>query len=238
MDAIGAGPPLWWLTGLALRALLGLAHAVASAPGAVAMMPSMPPWAFGLMVAGGLWLCLWNGQMRLFGIAPVAVGAIAAFLSPTPDLLVTGDGRHLVVLRNDGTPLLLRERTGDYMRDLFVEASGFDGDPEDLGSAPYSLCSHDTCVAAIRKGKDEWRLLATRSSNRIEWARITQACSGADIAVSDRRLPRGCRPRWLKLDRAALERSGGLAIYLGTYPWVETVMERVGEHPWAQPGFQ
>jgi len=50
--------------------------------------------------------------------------------------------------------------------------------------------------------------------------------------VSDRRLPRGCSPRWLKLDRATLERSGGVAIYLGDEPRVVTVAERVGEHPW------
>src|SRR6185503_7383281 len=53
LDAVGLGKPLWVLTGLALQALLGLAHAVAAAPGAVALMPSMPRWAFGLMVAGG-----------------------------------------------------------------------------------------------------------------------------------------------------------------------------------------
>ena len=60
LDAVGLGQPLWALTELAIGALLRLAHVVASAPGAVAMMPSMPQWAFGLIVAGLLWLCLWT----------------------------------------------------------------------------------------------------------------------------------------------------------------------------------
>ncbi len=234
LDAIGAGQPLWWLTGRAISALLGLAHAIAAAPGAVALMPSMPRWAFGAMVAGGLWLCLWAGRVRLLGLAPVAIGASAALASPTPDLLVTGDGRHLVVLSGDGTPLLLRERAGDYMRSLFAEASGYDGDPDELAAAPFSQCSRDSCVAAIRKGNAEWRLLATRSPQRIAWTDVTASCADADIAVSDRRLPRGCSPRWLKLDREALESSGGLAIYLGDKSRVVTVAERVGEHPWAE----
>jgi competence protein ComEC len=234
LDTIGAGQPLWWLTGWAIHALLSLAHAVAATPGAVALMPAMPRWAFGLMVIGGLWLCLWTSRVRLFGLVPVAVGAAVALASPTPDLLITGDGRHLVVLSDDGTPLLLRDRAGDYMRDLFAEASGFEGDPGNLGEPPFSACSRDSCVAAIRKGGMEWRVLATRSATTIRWTEFTTACSAADIVVSDRRLPRSCVPRWLKLDRPTLEKSGGVAIYLGPHPHLATVAERLGAHPWVQ----
>ncbi|HEX6605107.1 MAG TPA: ComEC/Rec2 family competence protein [Sphingomicrobium sp.] len=233
LDTIGIGQPLWWLTGKAIAALLQLAHGVASAPGAVAMMPSMPRWAFGLMVAGGLWLCLWTTRVRVLGLAPVAIGAAGAWLSPTPDLLVTGDGRHLVVV-SDGTPLLLRDGAGDYVRQLFSEAAGYDDEPRNLGTTPYSACSRDSCVALIRKREGEWRLLATRSSTRIDWATITRACGEADIVVSDRWLPRGCQPRWLKLDRAVLGRTGGIAVHLGSQPWIATVAERVARHPWAQ----
>ncbi|MFL6730344.1 MAG: ComEC/Rec2 family competence protein [Sphingomicrobium sp.] len=236
LDSVGLGQPVWWLTGWAIRVLLQLAHLVAAAPGAVAMMPSMPRWAFGLIVAGGLWLCLWSSRIRLWGLVPVAIGAAAAMAAPTPDLLVTGDGRHLVVLDDSATPLLLRERAGDYMRDLFAEAAGYDGEPDELAAAPFSRCSRDSCVAVIRKGAAEWYLLATRTSTRIPWADITRSCTAADIVVSDRRLPRGCAPRWLKLDRAALARSGGIAIHLGDQPDIATVAERVGEHPWAQQG--
>jgi competence protein ComEC len=63
---------------------------------------------------------------------------------------------------------------------------------------------------------------------------ITSACMSADIVVSDRRLPRGCQPRWLKLDREALSHTGGLAIYLGNKPWVDSVADRVGAHPWSE----
>jgi len=186
------------------------------------------------MRASGLWLCLWTSRVRLAGIVPFAIGGVAASLAPTPDLLVTGDGRHLVVLSKDGTPLLLRERAGDYMRSLFAEASGFSGDPPNLGEEPSSLCSHDSCTAAIRKGEVEWRLFATRSATLIDWAITTNACAQADIVVSDRRLPHACTPRWLKLDRAALAQTGGVAIYLRANPYAETVAERVAGHPWAE----
>ncbi|MGZ2411463.1 competence protein ComEC [Sphingomonas sp. F9_3S_D5_B_2] len=231
LDLIGLGKPLWWLTELSLKLLLGLARAVAAVPGAVAMLPSMPPWAFGLMIAGGLWLCLWSTRLRLLGLVPIAIGAIAAWAAPAPDVLVTGDGRHLVVVE-DGKPLLLRDAAGDYVRQLFAEASGFDGQPANLGSTAFSSCTRDSCAAVIRKPNAEWRLLATRSSTRIGWQTLTGACKAADIVVSDRRLPRGCAPGWLKLDRTSLRQSGGVALYLGSSPHVETVAERVEQHPW------
>jgi len=233
LDVMGWGAPLWALCGLAIDGLLRLAHTVAASRGAVALLPSMPGWAFALMVAGGLWLCLWTGRVRLLGVFPVLAGAIAAALSPSPDLLVTGDGMHLAVVTS-GTPLILRDRTGDYVRGLFAEASGFDGDPGLLGARPYSACSRDSCVALLRKGQSEWRLLATRSATQIDWRSITAACADADIVVSDRRLPRGCASRWLKLDAPALRHTGGMAIYLGEKPRIDTVAERVGEHPWAE----
>ncbi|MES2120808.1 MAG: ComEC/Rec2 family competence protein [Pseudomonadota bacterium] len=233
LDAIGLGKPLWLLSGLAIDALLGLAHWVASLSGAVAMTPSMPAWAFAFMVAGGIWLCLWTRRWRLLGLAPIVLGAIGALAAPTPDLLITGDGKHLALVEQ-GSPLVLRDRAGDYVRDLFAEASGFDGDPSELGGQRFSACSKDACVARISRGERPWRLLATRSSTQIDWDTITRACAAADIVVSDRRLPRDCSPHWLKLDRSALQKTGGVAIYLGDMPRVESVAERVGEHPWAQ----
>ena len=233
LDAIHLGQPFWWICGAAIDLLLRLAHAISSTQGAVALLPSMPGWAFGAMIAGGIWLCLWNSRLRIFGLVPVAAGAIAAAVAPAPDLLITGDGTHLAVV-DDGIPYILRDRTGDYVRSLIAEASGFEGDPQNLASRGYSDCSRDSCVALLRKGGSEWRLLATRSRTLIDWKTFTDACAQADIVVSDRRLPRGCVPRWLRLDSSALGRTGGLAIYLGAKPRIDSVANRLGAHPWAE----
>jgi competence protein ComEC len=78
-------------------------------------------------------------------------------------------------------------------------------------------------------------VLATRSSAWLEWDDMVRWCAQSDIAVSDRWLPRGCSPKWLKLDRDSLGRTGGVAIYLGENPQVATVAEELGQHPWATP---
>ncbi|WP_308516677.1 ComEC/Rec2 family competence protein [Sphingomonas flavescens] len=232
LDGIGLGRPLWFLCGLAIKTLLALAHVVGSARGAIAMMPSMPGWSYALLAAGGLWICLWTTRARRLGLLPIAVGAAGALAAPAPDLLITGDGRHLAIA-DAGEVYILRDRAGDYIRSLLAEASGYDGDPSAIDAQSTSDCTYDACLTTIHRNGSAWHLLATRSATRIDWSAITQACASADIVISDRRLPKACVPRWLKLDAASLKQTGGLAITLADVPRIATVSERVGNHPWA-----
>jgi competence protein ComEC len=226
-DLAGLGEPFWWAAGAALDLLLGLAHRVAAAPGAVARLPTLPETAFAPMVAGGLWLALWRTRWRRWGFVPIAAGALSALLTPAPDLLVTGDGRHLAIRTPSGELALLRGRAGDYVRDLLSESAGLDSEPGALDGLPTAACSADFCAADVR-GR---RLLASRSDRAVPIDALERACAEADIVVSERRLPPACRPRWLKADRALLEQTGGLAIALGSAPFVSTVSNG-DRHPW------
>jgi competence protein ComEC len=231
-DLVGLGAPFWWLTGQALAFLLWLARAAAAAPGAVALLPAMPRGAFALMVAGGLWLCLWRTRWRRLGLAPIAAGAAWALATPAPDLIVTGDGEHLVLRTSNGQLALLRPRAGDYVRETLAELAGAEPEYLDLDRLPAAACSIDLCAANIDRGGRRWRVLATRTPQFVRWGEMVRACARADIVVADRWMPRGCRPRWLKADRQLLRRTGGLAITLGDPPRVSTVADQVGRHPW------
>ena len=234
LDTVGLGGWLWTAVGWSIELLLWTAHTVAGASGAVTLLPTMPPWAFGLLVLGLLWLWFWSSRLRLIGLAPLAIGAAGALTVPPADLFVTGDGRHLAIVAEDGTAFLLRERTGDFMRDTFAESAGFDGELPAMDAAPASQCSADACVAQLVRGGRTWTVLATRSTQSLDWTDLVSACAQADIVLSERRLPRACTPRWLKLDRVTLARTGGLSIRLGEEPIIETVADRVGDHPWHQ----
>ena len=176
-----------------------------------------------------------QARVRLLGLVPIGIGAVGAALAPSPDLLVTGDGRHLAVVEN-GTPLILRDRAGDYVRSLLAEASGFDGDPDILDGQPASDCSHDACVALLRTGRhgmaparhavgrpdrlgsDHRRLRVGRTSSSP-----TAACRAA------------ASPRWLKLDAEALGADRRrLRSISATRPRIDSVADQVGAHPWAR----
>ena len=232
-DLVGLGAPFWWMTGMAGDGLLWLSRTVAALPGSVRALPAMPDGAFALMIAGGLWMALWRTRLRRIGLVPLLIGAGWALATPPPDLLVTGDGRHLAIRGTDGSLALLRPRAGAYVRAMLGENAGVADPAGDLDVAPDSACGPDLCVSAIRRGGRTWRLLATRSPYPVTIGALNRACAAADIVVSERRLPKTCRPRWLKADRGLLSRTGGLAIRLDG-PSVRTVRRAGDLHPWVR----
>lgn len=230
-DVVGAGAPFWWLTGKALDLLLWIARLTAAQPGAVKLMPQMTGTAFALFVAGGLWIGLWHGRRRLLGLVPVVVATGMLLATPVPDVLVSGDGRHVGITGEGQGLLVLRESRSDYTRENMLELAGVAGEPVALADWPGAQCSSDFCVITLRRDGRDWHVLMSRSRMRIEERALAAACERADIVVSERWLPRSCRPRWLKADARYLAGSGGLAITLSG-PDLRTVGQMEGEHPW------
>ena len=231
LDAAGLGAPAWWVAGKALSLLLWLARFVAAAPGAVTALPAMPRGAFGLMIAGGLCIALWRTRVRWMGLVPVAVGACWTILTPVPDLIVTGDGRHLAWRGQDGQLAILRERAGDYTRDTLAENGGLDGEMGELSGTRGARCNRDLCWAVRRIAGKQFMLLATRSGYLVPAGAFIDLCRRADIVVSERRVPRRCRARWLTLDRASLQRTGGVSVSFSGRN-VTTVRVPGDAHPW------
>jgi len=231
LDLAGAGEPVWWLAGKSLDLLLAIAHFTASKPGAVTLMPQMGAATFALFVGGGLWLGLWRGRARLLGLLPAGLATALLVTTPVPDVLVSGDGRQVGVTTGDGRLLVLRETRSEFTRDNMLELSGVEGEPVPLERWSAAECSRDFCVLSVLRAGREWHLLLSRSESRIEERALAAACERADIVVSERWLPRSCKPRWLKADGRMLAETGGLAIVLDG-PRLATVADSQGMHGW------
>jgi competence protein ComEC len=230
LDIVGAGSPAWWLAGQSLDLLLGIAHFTAGQPGAVRLMPQMGGMTFALFVAGGLWLALWRGRARFLGLVPAALATALLLATPVPDLLISGDGRHVGI--SDGERLLvLRETRSDFTRENMLELAGVSGEPVALAEWPGARCSADFCAVALERAGRTWHILMSRSRQIVAERALAAACERADIVVSDRWLPRTCRPRWLKADGRMLAETGGLAIVLDGRR-VSSVSQSQGEHGW------
>jgi competence protein ComEC len=236
LDLIGAGGPVWWLTGKSIDAMLLMAHWIADRPGAVTLLPAMGKGSIALFTIGGLWLALWRGWVRLAGLVPIVAGAIPLALLQPPDILVSGDGRHVGITGEaDGSLLVLREARSDFARDNLTELAGIDGAVLAMAQWPGARCSRDFCAITLHRGDRDWRLLLSRSRDMAEERALAAACDRADIVISDRWLPRSCHPAMLKIDRRMLSRTGGLAIDLDAGR-VRTVAESQGEQGWWQGG--
>jgi competence protein ComEC len=234
-DLIGLGWPFWWLVEQALTLLLFIAHLTASQAGAVWLMPQISALTVALFAAGGLWLGLWHGRVRLAGLMPLAAASVMVALTPVPDMLVTGEGQQVgITMRSpDGSLQLvsLRDSRSSYTRDNLMELAGVGAEPVPIADWPGARCSPAFCTLTIVRGGRDWVLLLGRGRDRIEERALAAACAEADIVVAERFLPRSCRPRWLKADRRFLERSGGIAIDLASER-ITTVAEGQGEHGW------
>jgi competence protein ComEC len=230
-DTVGIGAPFWWLTGQALSFLLGMSRWVSALPGAVAALPTFPAGAFALIIGGGLWLILWKSRARVIGIAVIIAGISWALLTPAPDLLVTGDGKHMAMRGSYGDFAVLRPRAGDYVRDTMAEAMGTLDPLDDLDVLPGADCGPDMCTVRLSSGARAWQIAATRSAYRLPWEQLISTCRAADIIVSDRRLPKTCTARWFKVDPDLLRRTGGLAINLASAT-VRRVKQSGDRHPW------
>jgi len=233
LDIANAGAPAWWVTGLSIRVLLGLAHLVAAQPGAVTMFPAMGAVPFSLFLAGGLWLVLWQSRIRLWGVLPLAIGTgWLATLQP-PDVLVSGDGRHVAFPRVMlGQMVMLRDTRSDFARDTLAEVAGQDGSHrlllQDWSGAQ---CNPDFCLVTLRSQGRDWRFLMARGRESVPLRDLAAACERVDVVIADRRLPMSCRPRVLKADRATLDQTGGLSFDLARAA-ITTVAQTQGEHGW------
>lgn len=232
-DVAGLGWPAWWIAGQGIALIVELARFVSSAPGAVSMMPAMPVWAYIAMILGGINMGLWKSRVRYLGMLPVMIGAVAMLASPRPDILVTGDGKHLAFAEQDGRVTLLRGNAGEYIKDMLLESVGTLADPLPIERWPGATCSPDICIIDVKRQDRNWRVLATRTPYPIPAMEMAAACKRVDIVVSDRWLPSTCKPTWIKADRKMLEASGGLAIYLARRKIV-TVNENNMHLPWVK----
>ena len=231
LDSVGLGAPAWWLAGKSLDLLVAIAHFTSAQPGAVKLFPQMTLPTIALFVAGGLWLALWRGRARLLGLLPAALATAMLLATPVPDILITGDGRHVGVTGEDKRLLVLRDTRSSFTRDNLLELAGVEGETVPLADWPGARCSRDFCTLTLERGGRDWHILMSRSSDIVAERALAAACERSDIVVSERWLPRSCEPRWLKADRRYLEESGGLAIVLDD-PDITAVAEGQGEHGW------
>ena len=233
LDLVGLGGPFWWLAGQGILAILALAHFVSGLPGAVSMMPEMPIWSYAAFWAGALLFGLLQTDIRYVGIPIFLIGIAGMVLAPRPDILVTGDGKHLALVEPNGKVSLLRGKAGDFVRDMISEKAGSNAIATPIEQWPGAKCTSDNCIISIASPNRTWTILATRTAYQVPAMEMAAACRRVDIVMSDRWLPQSCRPKWIKADRRLLEQTGGLAIYLAEQR-VITANENRAHTPWVQ----
>lgn len=185
-----------WAMGLGLEWILGVAHWVAALPGARGAVVSPSGAVLPLMAVGALWLILWQGRLRLAGLALVAVALLLWTQAQRPAILISGDGGLVGVMTAEGRALS-RARGNGFVARIWLENDG-DSAGQQAAAARWQG------VARVPGGG---RLIHVRGKRAARDA----ACRAGDwmvlnVTAPERALP--CRV----IDLAELRESGALAV--------------------------
>lgn len=221
------------LLALALDLFAAIAWRVSALPGSTLAIPTVPPLAFGLGVAGALLFALLSGRARLIGLPLLSAALAVHLLSPRPDLFISADARQVGIAAADGRLFIARGTGQSQVVRAWASAAAA---PAILPLArhPSARCSGGGCAVRLASGLD---VLVLTAELPVEVPALERACSPADLVIGPVP-PAICRPRWRVIDRTTLARTGAVAIDTARR-YILPAAGPPSDHPWhpaALPG--
>jgi len=230
LQAFGAGGWLLAVAGWGIDRMLDLAHAAATAPGAMTTVSSAPNIALAAAFIGILWLCLWRGPLRFIGL-PLALAVNLWPRPPAPDVWVAPEGSNAAIMAY-GKPLLLRPDTGLFAAQLWMRRQGYE---PPAGADPR----HDAMFACDRRSCTP---LADAPVRLALWAgrkppkddAFAQLCASAEVLVLRSALgPGQACPAATVFTGADFDRGGSVEMWRQGESWrLRWAQPERGQRPW------
>lgn len=165
--------------GQGIEVVLVIARWVSGMEGAVRAVVSPTAPVLIPLTLGGLWLCLWLGRVRLFGIAGIVCGLLWWTVSTDrPDLLVSETGKQIGLLTDTGRAML-DPRKERYVAGRWLAA---DGDRVTLHEA-----AQRNGILRIKDGSEaaygKW-MVRTVTTKKISSERLTSLCQPHTVLIA------------------------------------------------------
>ncbi len=220
------------IMGKGIELMTWCAQTVAALPGAVSRVPAFSTLSFGLMIFGGLWVCLWQRPWRWFGIVIIAIGIARAPYLERPDLLAGRDGRLIALRQSDGHYAIIQNRRAKFELERWLAHDGDNRSAKDISNRAGFRCDRDGCTSRLN-GKQ-----VAVSRHAIS---LRADCRRSAILILPYPEPAGCATNDAMVwDFWDLRRKGTHAYYAGSgnQAHVKTVAESRGNRPWSQAHFR
>ena len=210
-----------WLMKYGIQVLMGIAEWVAGLPHAQFFAPSLPGYGVALFVLGLLWVCLWRTRARRLGFIAIVLGVATIGIGRSPDMLVGGELKQVVLRTADGY-VLAKGRATSMIPTLWANGLGYKELPE--ADAPAWRCDNQGCVARV---KDHTVALPVNA------AALAEDCQHASVVLTTFS-GAACAGDVLVLDKAKLANSNVVALWFdGAKVRTQISADWQGARPWS-----
>jgi competence protein ComEC len=213
------------LMGLGVDAMMAVAKAVASLPGALIAVPAFPFSALLVILSGGLWLIIWRGRWRLAGLAVIGLGVAMTSIHEKPDIYIDREAKVVAVRDKDGKLQAPKSRRAYYTLAQWLKADGDNRKPKETSLGNGWQCDAYSCLAMV-KGQ---LVSLTAKPDAIQ-----EDCRRVGILITPMDLRAPCHAPKFIFDRGALWEKGSAAISISeSGVAVSVASEGRGVRPWA-----
>lgn len=209
-----------------ISTLLNSAEYISDLPAASSVVKATTPAALGLIVFGGLWLCLWKRKWRIFGVMPIILGIIIAKMAITPDILIEGKSGLFALKAENGQWVVSSKRKGRYTRQRWLGR---------MGAGSYASTKE-------YKGDDikcdDFGCIYEKGGQKIMIAQhpasMLDNCDDVDMMINLSYLSVPCKKNAEKvIDMQQIVKKGTHAIYISDENInVQNTVDSIGDRPW------
>jgi len=221
----GFDRPFWWLMGEGIDWMILVATWVASLPGAVGRIHAFGVAPLLIGTAGLVLMCLLRSPLRWTGAVLAIVCVAAAWTTPRPDILVSGDAGMVAVRDAHGMLRVMASRRDGFALREWLAADGDVRTDKDESLNQGIRCDPTGCVA--RTGDGRAVALSLTADALIE------DCEVAAFVVTARNGPPACAA--IMLDRNAARARGAVSVRSnGNSFQMEAARPETYDRPWAR----
>ena len=196
------------LMGKGVELLDVIAAYVATLPNAQVHVPPMNVELLAAGAAGAVFVCLWRGNGRWIGLAPVIAAFAVPWITPAPDLLVDDSARVFAVTDEHGRIVSRPSRAGSFVKEVWSDR---------FGASTAQWPGKGVAAEDLNLGCDGSGCVLTRHGQKALIAfspeAVAEDCGDVNAIIADSPSHFLCRQGKM-IDRFDLRRNGGYELWL------------------------
>lgn len=172
----------WPVMEWGIQHITQVAHAVSSYKNADLYLPSFGTFETILICVGYLWLILWRGILRWFGVVIILVAFIIPHIGSMKTILIDEKMRSLLIVNNNGDNPFLIGKMSRYVKSNWLNSLGYSDDVDILNynrgdNIPSSLGHCDDAVCYLE-------IDAVKIAIVINPLFTVDACKNSDLVIT------------------------------------------------------